>query len=256
MEIKDINERIASGVLGGCIGIALLLLVMFGVNRCNRPDPQPVKITMVVQVDSTGAIVKSSKDAAEKIVEAIEKHDRIVEDKYQYALEQRVDYEDYMRWIGLIATVIISVLGFFGYKSLHSMEERISESTFKKSSDAIKTRIDEEVKDAKKVINTSIKDRMRNVTNETSFKEQVKVIINEQVPDIVSSIPQNKNEENSEKLKELEGEIEKINVGMQSLWDQVNKNADMIKKQNFTGKRPPLIAKNGENNKNKPQTNK
>lgn len=256
MEVKEINERISSGVLGGCIVIALLLLVLFGVNRCNRPEPQPVRITMVVQVDSTGTIVKSSKDAAEKIVEAIEKHDRIVEDKYQYALEQRVNYEDYMRWIGLIVTVILSVLGFFGYKSLHSMEERISESTIKKSSDILESSINEKFKDANKRLSRSITGRLNNMTDETSFKNKVKVIINEQVPDLLNTMPQSKNKENEEKIEELQGVIEKINESLNILRDQVDKNTGMIRKQSSEGRRPSLFAKNAGNKNNKPQNDK
>ena len=53
------------------------------------------------------------------------KHEQRIADKYEYIIEQRSNIEDYLTWGGILLTVVISIFGFFGYKSLHDIQERI-----------------------------------------------------------------------------------------------------------------------------------
>lgn len=73
--------------------------------------------------DSLGDTTVYEKEAIDSLVMSVAAHDRDLAEKYQYAIEERSN-EDYARsFIVIVVGVLISVLGFFGYKSFKDIKE-------------------------------------------------------------------------------------------------------------------------------------
>lgn len=73
--------------------------------------------------DSVGDTVVYGKAALDSLVMCVAAHDRDLAEKYQYAIEVRSN-EDYARsFVVIVVGALISVLGFFGYKSFKDIKE-------------------------------------------------------------------------------------------------------------------------------------
>jgi len=74
--------------------------------------------------DSLGVISAESKALADSIFNEIQKHERILEDKYQYFIEQKSNTQDLLTIGSIILGIIVSMVGFFGYSTIQSIEEK------------------------------------------------------------------------------------------------------------------------------------
>ena len=80
-------------------------------------------VYMYERADSVGDTVVYEKAAIDSLVMCVAAHDRDLAEKYQYAIEERSN-EDYARsFVVIVVGALISVLGFFGYKSFKDIKE-------------------------------------------------------------------------------------------------------------------------------------
>lgn len=77
-----------------------------------------------IGTDSLGVISAESRALADSIFSEIQKHERILEDKYQYFIEQKSNTQDLLTIGSIILGIIVSMVGFFGYSTIQSIEEK------------------------------------------------------------------------------------------------------------------------------------
>lgn len=127
MDIKKYNDYIASTILFLCVVAALTFFIMMGMKSRNSTASVHY-VDYTIQVDNIGKMTAESQRITDSLILVIEQHEHLLNDKYQYVLEQRSNVEDYLTWCGFLLTIVLSVFGFFGYRSLHGIEDRIKDS--------------------------------------------------------------------------------------------------------------------------------
>lgn len=133
-DIKKFNEILASCILVAIVVCAILLLGFFVYRKYTSEAPQSLTIEYIIQTDSTGVVSVDAYQIAETIQTYIDKHEHLLDDKYKHILEQKENIHDYLTWGGILITLVLSIFGFFGYKSLSSIEERITDAVESKAS--------------------------------------------------------------------------------------------------------------------------
>ena len=103
------------------------------------PSFQPIRIE-VVESDKMLGSNYISKEEADSLSSVMKRQERMLEDKYQYALDQKMNEDRYFSIGTFVVGVVISVFGFFGFKSLKSIEEKAKED-----SQRLATKISEDV---------------------------------------------------------------------------------------------------------------
>ena len=103
------------------------------------PSFQPIRIEVVESEKMLGSNY-ISKEEADSLISVMKRQERMLEDKYQYALDQKMNEDRYFSIGTFVVGVVISVFGFFGFKSLKSIEEKAKED-----SQRLATKISEDV---------------------------------------------------------------------------------------------------------------
>ena len=106
-----------------CI-VAILIVSSFWCCRtCIKPEIQPIRIEITAS-DSLKRANYLSKEQADSLITIIKRHERELAERYQYALEQKMDQDQYLSFGTFLVGVVLSIFGFFGYKSIKSIEEK------------------------------------------------------------------------------------------------------------------------------------
>lgn len=166
-------DKWAIAVLVGVIFTALALICMFGYNRYVKAPVQPNVVSIVIQVDSTGVLAPETKIQTDKIISTFEAHEHLLTDKYEHILQQKEDIKDYYTWGGMLVTIVLSLFGFFGFRSLQSIDERVvnsvtpkaSEKAIKYAEHLISTRLDGYIDNADTRLDNSEKNQEAKITN-------------------------------------------------------------------------------------------
>lgn len=124
-ELGLLLNKMAAWILFLCIVVAAVTVAFFSLDRAILDEEKEVKISYVFQTDTLGTVTPQSRALADSVLYEMSKHEQRIADKYEYIIEQRSNIEDYLTWGGILLTVVISIFGFFGYKSLHDIQERI-----------------------------------------------------------------------------------------------------------------------------------
>lgn len=124
-ELGLLLNKMAAWILFLCIVVAAVTVAFFSLDRAILNEEKEVKISYVFQTDTLGTVTPQSRALADSVLYEMSKHEQRIADKYEYIIEQRSNIEDYLTWGGILITVVISIFGFFGYKSLHDIQERI-----------------------------------------------------------------------------------------------------------------------------------
>lgn len=128
-------------LLCACCLALLFALIVFAFNV--RHTSVHYKIDYGFVVDSAGAVSPQSRAAADSIIHAIERHERLLEDKYQYVINQQSNAQDLLAIGGVVLGIIVSIVGFFGYTTLQSIEEKARTSAKDAADSAFKQRVKE-----------------------------------------------------------------------------------------------------------------
>ena len=137
--------------------------------------------TYTIKVDSAGNVTPAAQLQVDSMISTIKQHEHLIQDRYDYVLEQRENSQDYLTVGGIFVTVILSIFGFFGYKSFKSIEEDAKSSAKKIAADKA-----EEIANEKA---TDVATKLNNRLNNELKKEQQKALRDfkkEDIPDMVS----------------------------------------------------------------------
>lgn len=118
-------NKMAAWILFLCVAASLTAVVIFAYGKSIVEDEKDVKITYLFQTDTLGGVTPASRMFADSVLHEMDKHEQRIADKYEYIIEQRSNIEDYLTWGGILLTVVVSIFGFFGYKSLHDIEGKL-----------------------------------------------------------------------------------------------------------------------------------
>lgn len=128
-KIKNINEFAATIILVLCI-ISLLFAFITYVKTSSKAITQH-EYTYTIKVNSSGTVTPASQVQIDSIKESIKSQEHLIKDHYDYLLEQREKSENLLTTGGIIISIILSIFGFFGYKSFKSIEEEAMEQAKK-----------------------------------------------------------------------------------------------------------------------------
>lgn len=171
-------------ILVACIVVILFVTAFWTCRMCCKPDVQPVRIEVVTS-DSLEQKNYLSKEQADSLIMIVKRHEQELAEKYQYALEQKMDQGQYYSLGTFIVGVVLSIFGFFGYKSIKSIElkankdaERVAKQT---SEDVTKDYLNEKLQGkvsiaAEKIFNSVGAETMKAKVLDETIKHDDKYI--------------------------------------------------------------------------------
>lgn len=135
---KSLEDKWATWIIG--LSIVTLLSCGFAIayNILSRESPI-VQHKVVFATDSLGDEIYS-KSQVDSLIIVVQNQERALSQKYQYILEERQKEESSKTLITFIVGAIISVCGFFGYKSFTDIKkhgEKIAENKAVKTAEKI-----------------------------------------------------------------------------------------------------------------------
>lgn len=113
----------ADVILLACILAIVFVTAFWTCKLCCKPQVQPIKIEVIAS-DSLCTKNYLAKEQVDSLITAIKHQESQLSDKYQYVLEQKMNQDQYFSLGTFLVGVVLSVFGFFGYKSIKSIEEK------------------------------------------------------------------------------------------------------------------------------------
>lgn len=215
-EIDSSTIKTADIILVSCVVAILIVSAVWCCRTCLKPEIQPIRIEITAS-DSLRMANYLSKEQADSLITIVRRHERELAERYQYALEQKMDQDQYFSFGTFLVGVILSIFGFFGYKSIKSIEEKANndaERAAKQTSeDVTKAYLNEKLEGkvsiaAEKIFNSIGAETMKSKVIEETIKHDEKYINSlfanlekEQDDDIQQGCNDQKNSEEANQLK-------------------------------------------------------
>ena len=151
-----------------CIG-ALLFGLVFYVVKVGIKEPKIERVIVYTSAvpDSTLAYNYLSKEDADKLIEDVRQYDTQLSEKYQYLIEQKEQDSQLFYWGSLIVGIVVSVVGWFGYQSFSSVEDKAVKAAKDSSEEYLKKNLTTEVANQSKTYFES--------AASNTLKEQIKI---------------------------------------------------------------------------------
>ena len=137
--------------------------------------------TYTIKVDSAGNVTPAAQLQVDSMISTIKQHEHLIQDRYDYVLEQRENSQDYLTVGGIFVTVILSIFGFFGYKSFKSIEEDAKSSAKKIAADKAEEIANEKATDVATKLNNRLNNELK-IEQQKALRDFKK----EDIPDMVS----------------------------------------------------------------------
>lgn len=122
-EIESSTIKTADMILASCVVAIIIVSAVWCCRTCFKPEVQPIRIEITAS-DSLKMANYLSKEQADSLISIVRRHERELAERYQYALEQKMNQDQYFSFGTFLVGVILSIFGFFGYKSIKSIEEK------------------------------------------------------------------------------------------------------------------------------------
>ena len=200
----SLNNIIASIILG-LSAIILISLLWIWVIKVPKTDRIPGKITIELHSDST--LVMSAEDRTviiDSLNTIMQRREQLLANKYQYVIEKRA-IEDSLFSIGsILVGIIIAILGFFGFKSFQTIEEKahqIAKETAKTTAkETAKSTAEDVAKiEAQNYLNKNIRSNVNSAIQENflaeiknsiaeSLKSDIIDQLREEIPEFISHL--------------------------------------------------------------------
>lgn len=176
--MKLFNEIVATLILLLCVAGAIIAFLIYG-NMQNRETIQH-EYVYTIRVDSAGVVTKESQAQIDFLVATIKEHEHAIKDRYEYILEQRETSENFLTIGGIFVTIVLSIFGFFGYKSFKSIEEDAKAQAKKTAEDTTEKIAEEKATTVATKLNNKLNNELKKEQKETlqSLKKEI-------IPDMV-----------------------------------------------------------------------
>lgn len=138
--MKIFNEILASLLLFIC-GAALVYAFVFMLSA-RQAKTVVHRYEYVLRVDSAGMPTDEARAQVDSLIRALKHHEREIDERYDYVLQQREDAQNWYAVGGVIISIVLSVFGFFGYRNYKSIEEKAISAAEDKAEGCIKEKID------------------------------------------------------------------------------------------------------------------
>ncbi len=245
MDSKTFFERTGAILIVICV-IALLGAFGYSYYLAKTKAVQPISVSVIVKVDSTGVVTPESSQFIDDLKAEMVRHEQLLEDRYKHVLEQKEDMNDLLSIGGMFLAVVLALFGFFGYKSMSSIEEKVQKET-------------ERIADSK--VDESVKKKMETYSKQTvvTLTAQIDAQVGESVEksmaeykvaakrQLEAAIDQ-KLTDSLQKVCDLEGNIADLTESMENVDQKLAKVSDRViqlEAQNSLAKRGRRTLSNG-----------
>ena len=183
-EIDSSTIKTADVILVSCVVAILIVSAVWCCRTCLKPEIQPIRIEITAS-DSLRMANYLSKEQADSLITIVKRHERELAERYQYALEQKMDQDQYLSVGTFLVGVVLSIFGFFGYKSIKSIEEKANKDAERAakqtSEDVTKSYLDEKLDGkvsiaAEKIFNSIGAETMKSIIIQETIKHDEEYI--------------------------------------------------------------------------------
>lgn len=200
MDKRSILDCTGGILIALCI-IGLLGAFVFACYLFSSNNVQDVNVQIVMPVDSTGVLSAESLQQAEELKVELIRHEQLLEDRYKHVLEQKENLNDLLTIGGMFLTIIIALFGFFGYKSMTSLEDKVKQ-------------------DAKSTAEETAKETSK--TKFDSFEQETKISLENQVRETVRKEIANEMNTTKQYIKEtLKNDVKVVNRSIDDVEDSL-----------------------------------
>lgn len=132
-------------ILVFCIITLIVILVRYAFSINHTTNHYTIEYT--ITTDSLGHINNESKVLADSIIQEIKKHEHLLEDKYEHFINQQSNAQDLLAIGGVLLGIIVSIVGFFGYSTMQSIEEKAIDAAIETFDKKVKSLQEKNFKD-------------------------------------------------------------------------------------------------------------
>lgn len=206
---KTLEEKWATWII--CLSIVTFLLCGSAIALWTlKRDVPIVQHKVSFSVDSLGREVYSKSDV-DSLIGIVQNQERVLSQKYQYLMEEHSKEDTSKTLITFIVGAIISVCGFFGYKSFKDIKDHGTKIAETKAIDVAKREITERLPEllhqamTNYYKNESIEVIEQRITQNlnTSFLPYIDALVAEKVEDIKKEVLDELNKQESPSEKEI-----------------------------------------------------
>lgn len=159
MDNRTFNERAGIIIISVCI-VALLGAFAFSCFLVSKKSVNDVSIEIRMPVDSTGVLTEKSILVGEDLKAELTRHEQLIEDRYKHVLEQKETLNDIMSIGSAFLAVILALFGFFGYKSMSSIEEKVEKKVKNEVDDFLREEATDQLNLMKTQISTELETKL------------------------------------------------------------------------------------------------
>ena len=151
------------------------LIVAAGIFLFKYPKQQKAyTIEMHIITDSNGVCNNETKIMVDSLTSILNSQNNVLRQKYDHLLQQQEDKDTLFTFIGVVISVVISVFGFFGYRSFKSIED----TAVSNAEGMARRKLDEEMKHEL----ATMEDKMK-----SKILEKIEILEKEKIPEIVEN---------------------------------------------------------------------
>jgi len=139
IDMKKDLDKLAGWILTACIVVALVVVVIVALKY--PAAKQTYQIELTIKTDSTGVLTSESQAMMDSVLHVVANQNSILQGKYEALADRESDNQGLMTIGGVLITIIVSILGFFGFRSFQSIEEKAMDN----AEGAAKKKLDQEM---------------------------------------------------------------------------------------------------------------
>lgn len=230
---KSFLIRTGAVIIGICVVFLLFGIVGYGY-ICKTHEVEKTVVQFVIQTDSAGHVVPEVERQVDSLVSVMEHQERLLKDKYEHILDQKEMFNDVITIGGMVLAVVLSLFGFFGYKSLNDIEDNVRDQVRSAADTSFKEQFKRFKKQTKGELERYVEDRTRELIDKKSA--ETKITQRQSIKDLVKTSIQSF----KDKIDEHNNTIENINKSLSNLDEKYGVlNDKLLKLEDVNSKSAP-----------------